>query len=107
MGYKNFHKNPPLTEEEIKERYEEAKEELGEVMEWKKETEENLADDSISPQKKGAAKRAMKKIERRIDTVNGNIIYWKLRTEGMSHFRAGIERSEYWEKCKKEKLEKD
>ncbi len=97
----NTLKFPPLTEEEIKERYKEAQKEIKEVLEWKKEEEERLKNGK-TPQAKGAAKRALKKVFRRIDTVNGNLIYWKMRTEGKSHFYAGIERAEYWDKLKKE-----
>jgi hypothetical protein len=100
-GYKGI-KFPPLTKEEIEERYKEAQEELGEVKEWEKEEEEKLADENSSPQKKAAAKRALKKVARRLNTVNGNIIYWKLRTEGKSHFHANLERNEYWAKMKDE-----
>lgn len=101
-GYKRV-KSKPLTEEEIKEKYIDIQDELKEVLEWKKEEEEKLNDPNSSPQKKGAAKRALKKVARRIDTVNGQIIYWKLRTEGVSHFRASIEMNEYWASCKERK----
>jgi|TARA_Y100000310_G_C20453114_1_gene701723 hypothetical protein len=94
------HKTIPLTEEEIKEKYEEAKEEMKEVLEWKKETEANLNSPKSSPQKKGAAKRALKKVARRIDTVQGQLIYWKLRIKGESHFKASIEKNEYWANCR-------
>ena len=112
--YYSQNKNPPLTEDEIKERYNEIKEEMKEVLKWKKESESNLANPKLSPQKKGAAKRALKKIARRIDTIQGQIIYWKLRIKGESHFKASIEKNEYWASCrekaeeeikKKEKLE--
>lgn len=99
--YYSQHKNPPLTEEEIKEKYQEIQEEMKEVLEWKKETEANLKDPNTSPQKKGAAKRAMKKVLRRIDTVQGQIIYWELRIKGESHFKANIEKNEYWASCRK------
>jgi len=99
-------KFPPLTEEEIKGKYEEIQDELKEVMEWKKEEESKLKDPKSSPQKKGAAKRALKKVTRRIDTVNGQIVYWKLRMAGESHFKAGIEMNEYWASCR-EKAEKE
>ena len=95
-------KSVPLTEDEIKGRLKEAKEEMEEVLTWKKEEEAKLEDDKASPQKKGAAKRAMKKVARRINTVKGNILYWDLRVKGESHFKAGIERSEFWEKCREE-----
>ena len=96
-GYKGV-KFPPLTEKEIEERYAEAEDEMKEVLEWKKEEEAKLEDESISPQKRGAAKRALVKVQRRINTVNGNILYWKLRKEGKTHFHANIERAEYWDK---------
>jgi len=95
FGYKNKPKFPPLTEEEIEERYSEMKEEMEEVLKWKKEEEERLVKGK-TPQAKGAAKRALPKVMRRIDTVNGNLIYWKLRKEGKSHFIANMERAEYW-----------
>lgn len=90
----------PLTEEEIRQKYEEVQEEMQEVLEWKKESEANLKNSKSSPQKKGAAKRALKKIARRIDTVQGQIIYWKIRIKGESHFKASIEKNEYWASCR-------
>ncbi len=104
--YYSKHKNPPLTEEEIKEKYKDIQEELKEVLEWKKETEATLEDSNSSPQKKGAAKRALKKVARRIDTVQGQIIYWKHRIKGESHFKANIEKNEYWAICR-EKTEEE
>tara|TARA_Y100000310_G_scaffold337938_1_gene426274 strand:- start:6808 stop:7125 length:318 start_codon:yes stop_codon:yes gene_type:complete len=98
--YYSRHKNPPLTEEEIKERYSDIQEEMKEVLEWKKECEANLENPKSSPQKKGAAKRALKKVAWRIDTVQGQIIYWKLRVNGESHFKANIEKNEYWASCR-------
>tara|TARA_Y100000296_G_C5130498_1_gene235269 strand:+ start:802 stop:1116 length:315 start_codon:yes stop_codon:yes gene_type:complete len=98
--YYSRHKNPPLTEEEIKERYKDIQEEMKEVLEWKKECEANLNNPKSSPQKKGATKRALKKVAWRIDTVQGQIIYWKLRISGESHFKANIEKNEYWAKCR-------
>ena len=98
--YYSKHKNPPLTEEEIKEKYKDIQEEMQEVLEWKKETEANLNDSKASPQKKAAAKRAMKKVMRRIDTVQGQIIYWEHRIKGESHFKANIEKNEYWASCR-------
>lgn len=51
--YYSKHKNPPLTEDEIKEKFEEAKDEMKEVLEWKKEEEEaKLVDSKSSPQKR-------------------------------------------------------
>jgi len=111
QGYYSKSKNPPLTEEEIKEKYKDIKEELQEVLEWKKEEEAKLNDPEASPQKKGATKRALKKVARRIDTVKGQIIYWKLRVKGESHFKASLEKNEYWascnEKATEEKRKKD
>jgi predicted nuclease with TOPRIM domain len=101
MAYKYARqKSIPLTEEEIRQKYEEVQEEMQEVLEWKKESEANLENVKSSPQKKGAAKRALKKIARRIDTVQGQIIYWKNRIKGESHFKANIEKNEYWASCR-------
>jgi len=99
-------KFPPLTDEEIKEKYSEIQDELKEVLKWKEEEEYKLANPSSTPQKKGAAKRALKKVARRIDTVKGQIIYWKLRMAGESHFKASIEMNEYWASCN-EKADKE
>lgn len=93
---------PPLTKEEIKQRYKDIKEELKEVLEWEKETLNNLKNPNLSPQKKGAAKRQLKKIKKRINTVKGQIIYWEFRVKGESHFKANIEKNEYWAKCNEE-----
>ena len=93
------HKNPPLTEEEIKEKYKEIQEEMQEVLKWKKEEETKLKNTKSSSQKIGAAKRALKKIARRINTVKGQIIYWELRIKGVNHFRASIAKNEYWASC--------
>ena len=97
------HKTVPLTEEEIKEKYKEIKEELQEVLDWKKEEESKLNDSASSPQKKAAAKRALKKVAWRIDTVQGQIVYWGFRVKGESHFKASIEKNEYWAKCRERK----
>jgi len=75
MAYRHFPKSPPLTEEEIKEKYEEIQEEMKEVLKWKKECEKNLKDPKASTQKKGSAKRTLKKVGWRINTVQGQIIY--------------------------------
>ena len=99
-------KSDPLTEEEIKHKYEKIQEEMNEVLEWKKETETNLKNLKLSLQKRGSAKRVLKKIARRIDTVQGQIIYWKLRVNGESHFKARIEKNEYWASCR-EKAEEE
>ena len=106
QGYA-YNKIAPLTEEEVKEKYKEIQEEMKEVLEWEKETKAILEDSKVSPQKKGAAKRALKKIARRIDTVNGQIIYWKLRVNGESHFKANIEKNEYWASCNEKKNSKE
>ena len=97
MTYKGI-KFPPLTEEEIEERYGEAKDEMKEILEWKKEEELRLEDKNSKHQAKSAAKRALNRVSRRIDTVNGNLLYWKLRKQGKSHFYANLERHEYWAK---------
>jgi len=93
------HKFTPLTEDEIKEKYKDIQDELKEVLEWEKEEEAKLVDKNSSPQRKGAAKRALRKVARRINTVKGQIIYWKLRIAGESHFKASIEMNEYWANC--------
>ncbi len=95
-----------LTEEEIKEKYKDIQEEMQEVLEWKKEEETKLKDPKASPQKKGAAKRALKKVARRINTVQGQTIYWKLRVNGETHFKANIEKNEFWANCKEDDLQK-
>jgi hypothetical protein len=96
-------KQDPLTKEEIEEKYKEIQEELGEVLKWKEEEEEKLENPNSSPQRKGAAKRALRKVARRIDTVKGQIIYWKLRNEGQSHFKASLEKNEFWASCNENK----
>ena len=101
--YYSQNKTPPLTENEIKEKYKDIQEEMQEVLEWKKEEEAKLKDPKSSPQKKAAAKRALNKVARRINTVKGQIIYWKLRMAGESHFKANIEKNEFWASCDKEK----
>ncbi len=93
-GYKGI-KFDPLTKEEIKKKLEEAKEEMEAVFEWEKEEKERLKNPK-TPQAKSAAKRALKKVARRINTVKGNILYWELRVKGKSHFYANLERNELW-----------
>jgi len=93
-------KEPPLTEDEIKKRYKDIQEEMKEVLEWKKEEEAKFKDPKASSQKKGAAKRALKKVAWRINTVKGQIIYWKLRVKGESHFKSNIEKNEFWASCR-------
>ena len=95
-------KHAPLTQEEIEEKQKDIKDEKKEVLEWKKEEETKLKDPKASPQKKSATKRALKKVAWRINTVDGQIIYWDLRVKGQSHFRASLEMNEYWAKCKEE-----
>lgn len=99
VGYRGI-KFPPLTPKEIEEKYKESKEEMQEVLEWKKEEEARLKNKNSKPQAISAAKRALVRIGRRINTVEGNILYWKLRKEGKTHFYANIERNEYWDKLK-------
>ena len=106
MGYGYAkHKTVPLTDGEIKEKCKDIQEEMQEVLEWKKEEEKKLSNPESSPQKKAAAKRALKKVARRIDTVQGQIIYWDLRAKGESHVKANLEMNEYWAKCREEKGE--
>jgi len=59
MAYQSI-KFDPLTEEEIKERAKESKEEMQEVLEWEKEEQKKLKN-SKTPQAQGAAKRALEK----------------------------------------------
>ena len=99
QGY-SYHKTDPLTEEEIQEKNKDIKEEMKEVLKWKKEEEAKLANKNSSPQRKGAAKRALKKVARRIDTVKGQIIYWEMRVKGESHFKASLEKNEFWASCR-------
>ena len=54
-------KHDPLTEEEIKQRLVDIKEELKEVMEWKKEEEAKLKDPKAVHQKISAAKKGFEK----------------------------------------------
>ena len=104
-GYKGI-KFPPLTAKEIDEKYAETEDEMKEVLEWKVEEEDRLVNGK-TPQAKSAAKRALVRVARRINTVNGNLLYWKLRKEGKSHFYAGIERAEFWDKLKNGDSKKD
>ena len=102
-GYKGI-KFPPLTEEEVKEKYREVQEEMQEVLSWKKEEEEKWAKDNFkTPQSKSACKRNLFKANQRINTVKGMVDYWKNRVGGMSHFRASIELNEYWDSLKNKK----
>jgi len=91
----------PLTQEEIKEKVQETKEEMQEVLDWKKEEETKLKEDKFKThQAKSACLKNLKKVARRIDSVNGMIDYWNNRKKGMSHFRASIELNEYWAELK-------
>jgi hypothetical protein len=96
----NYYKGPkkiPLTEEEIKERYEETQDEMREVLIWKKEEEGKLKKDNFKThQAKSSCKRNLKKVAKRIDSVKGMLIYWKMRVEGKSHFFSSIELNEFW-----------
>lgn len=98
--YYSQHKSSPITEEEIKEKYNDIQEEMEEVLKWKKEEETKLKKIKASPQKKGAIKRTLKKIAWRINTVQGQTIYWKFRVNGESHFKANLEKNEFWASCK-------
>ena len=90
-------KKAPLTEDEIKERYKETQEEMTEVLIWKKEEQEKLKKNKFkTPQAKSACKRALKKVEKRIVSVKGMLIYWKMRIDGESHFKSSIQLNEYW-----------
>ena len=103
----NGPKFPPLNINEIEEKYNETCEEMKEVLKWKAEEKKKLNDEKATPQKTSAAKRSLKKVARRIDTVNGNLVYWKLRKEGKSHFHASVERAEYWDKLKNSDSDED
>ena len=59
--YYSQHKNVPLTENEIKEKYKEAQEEIKEVLKWKKEEEAKLENLKLSPQKKRRSKKSVEK----------------------------------------------
>ena len=103
MQYKKI-KQTPLTEKEIKEKYEETLEEMDEVNTWVKEEEEKLKVDKFKThQAKSACIRNLAKAKKRVDTVKGMIDYWKNRMNGMSHFRASIELNEYWASLKEKK----
>ncbi len=98
----------PLTQEEIEEKYQGVQEELREVIKWKKEEKTKLKEDKFKThQAKSACLRAMKKVERRMGSVEGMIGYWKNRVEGMTHFRASIELNEYWAGLKEKAEKKD
>ena len=100
-----------MTPEEIEEKYKETQEEMQEVLKWKKEEEDKAAKDNFKThQAKSACKRNLKKVARRIDSVNGMLMYWDLRRKGKRHFLASIELNEYWaslkEKAEAEKKKK-
>jgi len=88
-------KSVPLTPKEIEDKLKETQEEMKVVLKWKKENEAKKPKDkrALSWKKREAAK-----IQKRIDSVNGMLMYWKLRVEGKSHFYASIELNEYWAK---------
>ena len=97
----------PLNQEEIEEKCKEVKEEMQEVLEWKKEEEDKFKKNKFKThQAKSACIRNLKKVARRVDSVKGTTQYWKNRKQGMSHFKASIELNEYWaelkEKAKKQ-----
>ena len=97
-------KYPPLTPEEIDEKVKDVAEEMQEVLKWRKEEEEKLKQDKFkNHQAKSACHRALKKSQKRINSVKGMKGYWKNRKEGMSHFRASIELNEYWASLKEKK----
>ncbi len=106
LGYRKA-KFKPLTDDEVEQRAIDVQEELKEVEQWKKDEEKRLVDPKSSPQAKGAAKRMLRKANRRIDTVKGQIIYWGLRKKGKSHFHAGIEMNEFWAECRKKDSQKE
>jgi hypothetical protein len=100
MQYKKK-KETPLTEKEIKEKYDDVLDELNEVNSWVKEEEDKLKEDKFKThQSKSACIRNLAKAKRRVDSVSGMIDYWKNRMNGMSHFRASIELNEYWASLK-------
>jgi hypothetical protein len=97
QSYQQARRDKPLTEVELEEKYKEVQEEMQEVLDWKKEEEDKLKEDKFkTPQAKTACKKNLKKIEKRIDSVNGMLMYWDLRIKGKSHFYASIELNEYW-----------
>lgn len=99
-------KFPPLTKEEIEEKYEESLEELEEVMEWVKEEKDKINNSKTPEKEVKKAKRELKKAEWRLNTVRGMKLYWELRKKGESHFKANIEKNEFWAKCKEEQKKK-
>lgn len=86
---------PPLTPKEIEEKLKETQDEMKVVLKWKKENEARKPKDKRALSWKT---REANKIQKRIDSVNGMLIYWKLRVEGKSHFYSSIELNEYWAK---------
>jgi len=101
-------KHIPLNPEEILEKVAETEEEMQEVLKWKKEEEEKLKQDKFKThQAKSSCLRALKKVQRRIDSVKGMQTYWKSRKEGVSHFRASIDLNEYWAELKEKAKEKE
>ena len=98
QGYAR-HKNDPLTEKEMQEKYKDIQEEMKEVLEWKKEEEAKLKNPKASIRQKITSEKALKKVARRVNTVKGQIIYWKMRLAGESHFKSSLEMNEYWASC--------
>jgi len=98
----NKQKITPLTPKEIEEKLKETEEEMQVVLDWKKENEAKKPKDKRALSWKN---REATKVKRRIDTVSGNLIYWKLRKQGKSHFFANLERNEFWAKCRGESSE--
>ena len=106
VGYKKL-KQAPLTSEEIDKKIIDVNEEMQEVLKWKKEEEDKLKKDKFKThQAKSACLRALKKVEKRVNSVKGMQDYWKNRKNGMSHFRASIELNEYWASLKDENKHK-
>lgn len=106
-GYKRI-KQKPLTPEEIDQKILDVDEEMEAVLEWKKEEENKLKKNKFkNHQAKSACKRALKKANRRVNSVKGMQDYWKNRKNGMSHFHASIELNEYWASLKEKAPKKE
>jgi len=102
-GYKKA-KAIPLTPKEIEEKLKETEEEMQIVLDWKKENEAKKPKDKRALSWKN---REAAKIKKRIDSVNGMLMYWKLRKAGKSHFYASIELNEYWASLKGKKEDEE
>lgn len=102
-GYKKI-KQIPLTQKEIEEKLKETEEEMQVVLDWKKENEAKKTKDKRALYWKN---REANQIKKRIDSVNGTLLYWKLRKEGKSHFFANLERNEYWAQKKEKNVEEE